>query len=314
MNRRTATLVALSAGGAAAVGAVTLANRAIREFEDLDVATCPKPGQTVQVRGVTLHYLEQGAGEPLLLVHGLGASTFSFRRNIPDLARDFHVFALDLMGFGYSERPARGDYSQTGHATRLADFIYAVGLDRAVVVGHSMGGAIALRAAAMFPERVERLVLVGSARPNDLRGLSVMRLLRPLTPLIAAAAYRNPRLPSRVLRSIVYDPSRIDEETIEGYVAPMHAKGHLAAFGQLAADAGRDQTMRMEDVRQPALIIQGADDRVVPPRVARWLHRRLPNARLEVLPECGHLVPEERPAEFDRLVAEFVSEGMPAAG
>ncbi len=309
MNRRTATLLAVGAGGAAAAGAVTLANRAVRDFEDLDIATCPKPGQTVQVRGVSLHYVEQGTGAPVLLVHGLGASTFSFRRNIPDLARRFHVFALDLMGFGYSERPPNGDYSQTAHATRLADFIYAVGLDRAVVVGHSMGGAVALRSAAMFPERIDRLVLVASARPNDLRGLGFIRLLRPLAPLLAAGALRDRRVRRWVLRSIVYDPSGIDEETIEGYFAPTHAVGHLAAFGQLAADAGRDRRMRVEDVHQPVLIIQGAQDRLVPPRVARWLHRHLPNSRLEMLPECGHLVPEERPAEFDRLVAEFLEEG-----
>jgi len=312
MKARTAALVGLGAGGAA-VGAVTLANRAVREFEDLDIATCPKPGKVVQVRGVSLHYVEQGDGPPVVLVHGLGASTFSFRRNIPELARHFHVIALDLMGFGYSERPARGDYSLTAHATRLADFIYAVGLDRATVVGHSMGGAVALRAAVEYPERIERLILVASARPQDVKRMGAARLLAPVMPLIGAIALHNERFRLAVLRSAMYNRSSIDEEMIAGYFAPMHAVGHMAAFRHLARDVGKDRPMRVEDVHQPTLIIAGANDRWIMPSRARWLHRRIPHARLEVVPECGHLVPEERPEEFNRLVAEFVREGVVAS-
>lgn len=308
MKARGAALLGLGAGGAA-VGVVTLANRAVREFEDLDVATCPKPGKLVQVRGVTLHYVEQGEGPPVVLVHGLGASTFSFRRNIPELAHQFHVFALDLMGFGYSERPARGDYSLTAHATRLADFIYAVGLDRATVVGHSMGGAVAIRAAVEYPERIARLILVASARPQDMKRFGIARLLGPVLPLVAAAALHNERIRLAALRSAVYHGSLVDEETIAGYIGPTHAVGHLAALRQLARDVGRDRPVRVEDIHQPTLIIAGANDRWVMASRARWLHHRIPHARLEVVPECGHLVPEERPELFNRLVAEFVREG-----
>jgi pimeloyl-ACP methyl ester carboxylesterase len=124
----------------------------------------------VEVDGVPIHYVEAGQGKAVLLIHGLGASTFSFRHTIPELAQRYRVIALDLKGFGYSARP-QSDYSLTAQAALVRQVMDRLGVERAAVVGHSMGGAVAMRLALGYPERVSRLVLVASATDRELRRL-----------------------------------------------------------------------------------------------------------------------------------------------
>jgi pimeloyl-ACP methyl ester carboxylesterase len=285
--------------------ATTLARWRVASLERLDEHVF-RSGDTVTTSDGVLHYIERGAGEPLLLVHGLGASVFTFRRNLDRLARTFRVIAVDLAGFGGSSRAVR-DYTLTAHARRLVELMDALGIERAHLLGHSMGGAVALRLAAVWPERVMRLVLVAPASPEIMRtGAAVTALLRPFFPLFGLL-YHNRRFRTMTLRSGFHDRAQMTDEVLEGYWGPARVRGHLEALSRLMAARRKDPPVDLRAVTAPVLILWGASDRWLRPAQGERLAARLPDARLAVVPEAGHLLPEERPEEFCALVEAFLT-------
>ncbi|HXF50184.1 MAG TPA: alpha/beta fold hydrolase [Dehalococcoidia bacterium] len=290
----------------APVVATALARWRVASFERLDERDL-RSGATVATSDGVLHYVERGAGEPLLLIHGLGASIFTFRRNIDGLARSFRVIAVDLAGFGGSSRSVR-DYSQEAHARRLVELMDALGIPRAHVLGHSMGGAVALRLAARWPERVMRLVLVAPAPPDMMRaGALATTLLRPFFPLFGLL-YHSRRFRRFTLRSAFHDPARMmTDEVLDGYWGAARVRGHLEALSRLMADRRKDPPVDLAKVTAPTLILWGASDTWLRPALGERLAAQLPDARLVIVPEAGHLLPEERPDEFVAHVEAFLS-------
>ena len=138
------------------------AQYAIRKFEYLDPLEADAPGSFLDIDGTAIHYVEAGKGDVGVLIHGWNGSTCSFRYTIPELAQDYHVIALDLKGYGYSARPKDGDYSLTAQSEIVARFMDRLAVKDSVVIGHSMGGAVATRLALRYPEWVKKLVLVDS--------------------------------------------------------------------------------------------------------------------------------------------------------
>jgi 2-hydroxymuconate-semialdehyde hydrolase len=296
----------------AAVGLGTVwsySGRAVRRWEDVDLAATTQPGRNVEVDGVKLHYVEDGSGPPLLLLHGLNGSTFGFRLLMPHLAPHFRTIALDLMGFGYSERPEHRDYSLGAQARLVAGFLDALGISKASVLGHSLGGAVAMHLSMQFPERVDRLILVSSATDRETRrGLRSSRLVRPLLPVVAALTVQNQRFRRISLRSACYDPAFMTPEVIEGYTAPTRVRGHLRALGALMVDRRKDPPLDLTAIRQPTLIIWGAADRWLPVSHGERLLRLIPDSRMKVIEKAGHLVLEEQPEESARLLIDFLRE------
>lgn len=295
----------------AALGAVGTAwsysKRALQRWENVELDEVEKPGRTVRVGGVDMHYVEVGSGPVLLLLHGLGASTFSFRRLLPLLAPHMRAIAVDLKGFGYSDRPSDGDYSLSAHARAVRDFMDVMGIERASVLGHSLGGAIAMHLAAAFPERVERLVLVSSASQGEVgRAVFGARFLRLFLPLVAVLTLQNRRFRSFSLRSAFYDPASLTDEVMEGYIRPTRIKGHLRALGELMVDRAKDPRIDPSAICQPTLIIWGSGDRWLPPSNGRRLQRQIPGARMVVVDRAGHLVPEEQPEETAGAIVGFL--------
>lgn len=285
--------------------ALAFARWRVGSFERLDEQAF-RTGRTVETSDGVLHYVERGAGEPLVLVHGLGASVFTFRRNLERLAQSFRVIAVDLVGFGGSSRAAR-DYSQEAHARRLIELMDALGIERAHLLGHSMGGAVVLRLAARWPERVLRLVLVAPASPDMMRaGAALTSLLRPFFPLFGLL-YHSRRFRTMTLRSGFHDPGQMTDEVLEGYWGPARVRGHLEALSRLMADRRRDPSVDLRSVTVPTLILWGASDTWLRPEQGERLARELPDARLVVLPDAGHLLPEERPERFCALVEAFLA-------
>jgi len=291
-----------------ALGTVwSYSRRAVRRWEDLDLASVEKPGRLIEVDGVELHYTEMGQGPAVLLIHGLNGSTFSFRHLAPLLSAGFRVVALDLMGFGYSERPPHADYSLAAQARLVSGFLDALGIEKAAVLGHSLGGAVAMHLAVMFPERVEKLVLVSSASDSETRrGLRSAKLARPLLPVVAAFTIQNRHFRRMSLRSACYDPAFITPEVVEGYMTPTRIHGHLRALGSLMVDRRRDPVLDFAAITQPTLIIWGAADRWLPASHGWRLNTRIPNSRLIVIPKAGHLVLEEQPEESARAMTSFL--------
>jgi pimeloyl-ACP methyl ester carboxylesterase len=302
-----------------ALGAVwSYSRRAAHRWEDLELAEVEKPGRLVRAGDVELHYVDAGEGPALLLLHGLGASAFSFRHLISHLAPHFRLLALDQKGFGFSERPEKGDYSLLAQACLAKDFLDAVGIEQAFVLGHSMGGAVAMHLAVAFPERVQRLVLVSSASDREMRrGIRGARLLRPFLPVVAAFTLRNRRFRRMSLRSGCYDPAYVTPEVMEGYLAPTHIRGHLRSLGNLMVDREKDPPLDPSAIRQPSLIIWGEGDRWLPPSRGQRLQGLIPNSRLVIIERAGHLVPEEQPEEAARAIVDFLQEeaaDRPSAG
>jgi pimeloyl-ACP methyl ester carboxylesterase len=262
------------------------------------------PGQAP----VSLYAEEAGNGPPLLLLHGLGASTFTWRHIVPVLARDHHVIALDLKGFGRSDKPFDDHYSAADQAALVAAFIRKRDLTGVSVIGHSFGGTVALLTALEFkeePERISRLVVIGApALKQNFPGAAEI-VNAPLVPYLAMTI--APEFAARQLLRAVSAPRRkLLEADIIGYAAPYSSVGSSHAFvattkAILDANTGR-MSSRYPEIRQPTLFVWCRHDRVVPLATGSRLARLLPNARLDVLNHCNHLPQDEVP---DSLVADL---------
>lgn len=309
MRVRNRALILAALSGTAFVGLYAYAVRSVQRFEDLDPEEVDKPGDELLVDSTRIHFVEAGEGPPIILIHGFGASTFSFRHTIPELARHFRVIAVDLKGFGLSERPTAGDYSLSAQARLVGDFMEHLDIQQAVVLGHSMGGEVALRLAIDFPRKVNRLILVDSATHSlTHRGARVSLFLRPLLPLLALFTLHSGRFRRISLRSAVYDPAHLTPEVLEGYFRPTRVRGHLAGLGRMLVDRRADPPLDPSAVTQPTLILWGEHDRWLPPSHGERLHEQIPESRLVLIPRAGHLPLEERPEESNRAILEFLRE------
>jgi pimeloyl-ACP methyl ester carboxylesterase len=254
-----------------------------------------------------LHVEEQGQGPPLLLLHGLGASTFTWRHIVPALARSNRVIALDLKGFGRSDKPFDERYSAADQAALVAAFIRQRGLKGVTLVGHSFGGTVVLQTALdLDGEQVARLVVIDAPALEQDFGDGAELLRASGLPQVAMTV-TPPEAMARLLLRYVSRPGRdIPEGDIRGYAAPFHDLASRHAFiatAQAILDAnGPRMGARYSAIRQPTLLIWCRRDRIVPLATGRRLAHRLSNARLEVLKQCNHLPQDEVP---DALVARM---------
>ena len=246
----------------------------------------------VDAGGYRLHYFEarpaNGDGTPLLLIHGLGARGEDWARMIPAMAaRGFHVYAPDLPGYGRSSRPKDADYSIAMEEAAVVAFAEAVHLPHSFVGGWSMGGWVAMKLTLDHPERVDRLVVYDSAGiyfpadfdaelfiPSDAPGIS--RLAMALSP----DEHPHPRsIPGFVARAVVRKFAQ---------------NGWVTRRSMMAMTSGRDLLdFRLQKIRQPTLVVWGAEDHLIPLAVGRRIHEGIPNSSLDVIRGCGHLAPLE---------------------
>ena len=265
----------------------------------------------VTVGGWRMRYLTCGEGSPLLLVHGLMGYSFSWTEVITDLGQHFRVIAPDLLNLGLS---ARADVSPhlEAMAERVHAFSDALGVGSQHVIASSHGGAIALQMAIAAPHRVRGLVLVAPPHPWSERSRWQIRLFgsflgAPLARLMAVA-------PSMWmwfgLRRLYAQAARMRPGTVAGYSRPMEDARSLAFLLKVArawkVDFARVERVitRLRDRRM--LLVWGDRDRIVPLTTAAELQTHLPRAILTVIPDCGHLPYEERPAEFLSAVTDFL--------
>lgn len=264
--------------------------------------------------GVSWRYQRAGSGPPLLLVHGLLGYSFSWRFAIPALARQATVYAMDMPGTGFSDRPHGMDCSMRACSERLLRFTDALSLDNCDVVGTSHGGAITMMAAALHPGRVRRLVLVAPVNPWSGRG----RLLAPfltssaVAPALLALAPHLRLLQEFYFQRLYGDSRRIPPGTLEGYMAPVRRRPSSLEYGLSALHTWN------RDLRQlrlllpriagiPTLLIWGSLDGAVSPASAVRLKQEFRQCRLLTFDGVGHLPYEEAADQFNRAVAEFLA-------
>ena len=263
---------------------------------------------------VKLYYTEEGKGSPLLLIHGFGASTFTWRFVAPELAKSHRVIAVDLKGFGQSDKPFDGRYSVYDQAELLAQLIEDKDLRDLTLVGHSFGGGVALLLALEANQRLDgritRLVLLDSiAFPQNIPVF--FRLLD--VPLVSQIGVRMvpPSVQARVALQIAYfDDSKIDPEEIELYAAPLKtaAGKHAIIYSarQIVPEDIAELSERYKTIELPTLILWCDHDRIVPLEVGIKLRRTLPNSTLRLVEECGHMPQEEQPASTLALIKGFI--------
>src|SRR5215211_2837070 len=240
-------------------------------------------GREARVGGRPVRYEAAGEGEPVVLVHGLSGSTRWWSRNVSKLAERYRVYLVDLPGFGKMRRHGR-PFVLAEAASWLSGWMGAVGIERAHLVGHSMGGYVCLRLAASRPEAVRSLVLVAPAGVPTGRSM-----LGHLGPLLGAARYATPSF----LPVLVRDALRTGPATL-----------WRAARDLLAEDVRED----LRRIEAPTLLIWGQRDTLVPPAAGDLLREEIPGCRLLVLQGASHVPMFDRPEEFDAALLAFLRE------
>jgi len=287
--------------------------------------------KTVTIDGVNLHYFCGGSGPPLVLVHGLGSSAaVEFYYNLEPLAAHHRVFAIDLPGFGRSDKPVL-EYTIDLFVRAVSDLMACEGIERAAVMGVSMGGRVALGLALDSPEKVERLILVdalGVGAPRRVLAYSILltRGLGELTLRGTARALRqmNPAVIRRFWGWYLKRPNRVasiwSDERIANHGTLLATPEYRAAYlSALRSIAGMRQLRngvvvedRLPELRMPTLLIWGGHDHIFPASHARAAKDRIPNGRLEIFDDSGHTPQMEEPDRFNRVVFDFLQE--PASG
>ena len=300
--------VLLAAIAAAAVVAALPARKFFRSREDTAWRDAERPGRIVTVDGVGLHYVEQappvgGNAPTIVMIHGFGGSTYSFRHQIVDLAQDYRCIAIDLKGFGYSERPEGGDYSLTAQARLVLGAMDALGIGKATLIGQSMGGEVAMRMAEIAPERVERMILAASVPgkkvPIAPRLSFMRRLVDPIAKLVAERSWRR----------LFYDRNRPDLAQIRAeYEKPARIYGTTRTIWEMWEGIRHDGRIDFARLTQPVLILWAEKERILPlpGRSLRWLQAQLPHAVTEHIPSSGHMLLEEQPAIVNGTIRRFL--------
>ncbi len=266
-------------------------------------------------------YVQAGSGPVLLLVHGMAGNCENWRAVVGPLARTHTVIAPDLPGHGESE-PGGGDYSLGSLASGLRDLLLALGHDRATLVGHSLGGGIAMQFTYQFPEMVERLVLVSSGGLGPDVSLVLRAAALPGADLfIAATAAAGSKVGSalgRGLGAIGLRPNADVGEVARGYASlsePERRRAFLATLRSVVGTRGQrvaaGDRLYLADAL-PILIVWGSRDPIIPVSHAEDAHATLPGSRLEIFDGVGHLPQIEEPARFVATLESFLAETDPA--
>jgi pimeloyl-ACP methyl ester carboxylesterase len=249
----------------------------------------------------------------LLLVHGLLGYSFSWRFAIPVLAQSSTIYAIDLPGTGFSDRPPNPNCSLMASAERLLSFMDKTSLDSCDLLGTSHGGAVSMMAATLAPDRIRRLILVAPVNPWSAHGKRFSAFVSSpvVAPLFLNLAPRVRILDEFYLRRMFGDPRRVPADSLEGYRKPMRIPGSYEYGVGVARSWNRDlkelESMLPRIRHIPSLLIWGSSDVLVDPASATQLKQRFTHCRLVMFEGAGHLPYEEVPKEFNRAVTEFLS-------
>lgn len=269
--------------------------------------------RTAQIREGTVFYAVAGKGPPLLLIHGFGGEIWVWEKQVSALSQRYRLYIPDLLGYGYSDRP-KVDYTPTFFIDSIRQLMDHLGVDRASLIGNSMGGGIAWAFALSRPERVDKLVLIDSIPPDlvpEVRNPSFRWFLAirnlPLLPSLAASLHTRGMLRT-TLKEMVHDDRLITDAVVER----QYQIGRIAGTGRVMTSTARQvgEVKRHEGalaaLAKPTLIIWGEQDEVFPVSVGKQLHSLIKTSELLVVKDSGHMPMWERPDETNRAILEFL--------
>jgi len=273
------------------------------------------------VSSLSMHYKTAGNGTPaIVLLHGFGASIFSWREVMVPLSNYGMVVAFDRPSFGLTSRPMPGDwvgqspYSVESQADQTIALMDKLGIDKAILIGNSAGGTVSVLAALRYPERVQALILVDPAiysggSPGWVQSLAFLPQVQHWGPYLVRQIATSG---NSIIESAWHNTSKITPYIIEGYRKPLQAQNWDRALWELTIAShplGLDK--QLGNISVPVLVITGDDDRIVPTNQSIRVASEIPGAQLVVIPQCGHVPQEEQPDLFMAAVASFLAQLPP---
>ena len=269
-------------------------------------------GKFVLVDAKKVHYLEKGEGKPVILIHGFLYHTVMWKKNIDDLAKKFKVYAVDLWGWGYSERLKENEYSFERYGKQIVGFMDALKINKASLVGQSMGGGISVYVAAHFPERVDRLILVDPAvipYPMTTTG----RVYQfPFVGEFLNALPGDGLMKNNIKTVWFYDPQKVTDDYAEEVLRPTRIKGSYGGMMYILRQVNKDpyvqeEAQKLAQLNKPILLIHGREDIAIPLDRSQQLNALWKGSQLVVFEKAGHTPHEEYPEKFNQLALEFLS-------
>jgi pimeloyl-ACP methyl ester carboxylesterase len=277
-------------------------------MSDSSIQTIPEIGKSIRAGEVLTNYHEEGSGTPVILIHGSGpgvSAWSNWRLAIPYLAEQLHVFAYDQIGFGYTELPAENSYNLERWTQHLLDFMQAIGVKKAHLVGNSMGAAVALAVAFAHPEVVDKLVLMGA-----------MGVHFPISEGLDAVWGYTPGVANmkKLIDIFAYDRKLVTDALAEQRYQSSIRPGMQEAFSsmfpasrQRGVDGLAAYESRLHEIQAPTLLLHGREDQVIPLETSLKLVHMLENVQLHVFSHCGHWTQTEYATTFNRLVRDFLT-------
>ena len=271
---------------------------------------------TIGEEPLELHYETYGQGNPIIFLHGLGGTLYTWRHLIGPLEPHYRLILFDLKGAGKSPKPFDDKYSMFDQAELIYRFIRQNDMRDVTLVGHSFGGGVALLVALKLsqqnPSRLSRLILVDTVSyPQKLPG--VIRMLRmPLVGWLGLYLIPDKTKVRNMMESMYYDDSKINPADVEAYAAPLTLPGAKYALQQTARQIIPDNIDeiigRYPRIKVPTLIIWGREDKIIPLENGVRLHQAIRTSQLVVIERCGHDPPDERPEEVVEAIRKFLGD------
>jgi pimeloyl-ACP methyl ester carboxylesterase len=271
--------------------------------------------KTIQINGHTIFYTVKGEGKPLLLIHGYGAGIWVWEKQIEALSQFYRVYALDLIGHGFSDRP-KIPYTPETYIHFFRNFMDGVGIEKATLVGNSMGGGIAWAMAILFPERVNHLILIdcvppdvlGQVKNESFRILAAIKDI-PFLPYLVMAA-RNKNSIRQILLECISDIRLITPEVVNRQYQLSKIKGTTWALYSTFKHA--KEALKLKDqfslIRKPTLFIWGERDLVFPLQLGEDLHQSIKGSKFLRIEKSGHIPMWETSVEVNQAILEFLRE------
>ncbi len=269
-------------------------------------------GKFVTVDGRKVHYLEQGEGKPVILIHGFLYNTVMWKKNIEALAKNFKVYVIDLWGWGYSERLKDLNYSFDLYGKQLVGFMDALKIPRASLVGQSMGGGISVYVAAHFPDRVDRLILVDPAViPYPMTATGKIYQL-PFVGEFLNTIPGNALMKKNIQTVWFYDPAKVTDDYVEEVGRPLFIEGSLDGMMAILRNVLKEpyveaEAQKLAELNKPILIVHGREDKAIPLDRSQKLNALWKGSQLVIFEKAGHTPHEEYPEKFNQLALEFLS-------
>ncbi len=270
----------------------------------------PGYGTFTKIDNLNIHMWHVGRGLPVVMIHGFMGMAYDWRFNIREIGKNFSAYALDLPGFGYSDKPLNFDYSSNGYAEFVASFLNAYSIDRAVFIGNSLGGQIALMACLKYPERVAGLVLIDSGGyPQSVEFLPFKILKIPLIGEISMTLVNRMIIKIMLRNGIYFDGSFATDEVIKNYhnvYSTVNARKMPPVIMRRIVKDEECIASNLSRIKCPTLIIWGAKDKVISSSKAEMFHGDIGGASLLMIPQTGHMPQVEKSKAVNSAIINFI--------